>query len=83
MKENFSELDKKIREEDRALNAIQGELYKHISEGILPHQCEHTPDMLTPIETMYKHDQLIQVLQCKCGMTVKEYFTLSHTNVCE
>ena len=84
MKENLSELDRQIKEEDHALDAIQGELYNQIPEvDIQLHQCEHTPDLLTPIETQYDIDKVVMTLQCRCGMTVKDYFTLMHTNVCE
>jgi len=82
---NLSELDTQLKQEEQTWDAIQGEFRdRAIPEDAQQiHQCEHTPDLLEPIKSEYKHDQIIQVLRCQCGMTIKEYFTYQHTNVCE
>jgi len=81
-----TELDNQIRDEDHAWFAIEDEIIgKEIDEEPEPDihdlYCEHTPDILDPTDMDIDYDKIIIINECKCGKTVKEYFTHSHTNV--
>jgi len=85
VKEKLSGLDKKIRDEDLAWSAIEGEIKGEglPEEYIPPHQCEHTPDKLQSFDLAFEQNKIIVINECKCGKKVREYFNHTHTNVAE